>query len=317
MILIFVSYSHKDSQYLQKDELIPYLEKGLKGKAKFWDDTDIATGEIWDEKIHKQILNSQIAILLLSENFIRSRYINRKEVKKFLTATIKKFVVFPVIVSPCDPGKIKWLTSKQYKPSGGRSIESDYPPGKERKAFYKELLKDIRKQIVYLKKPAISAGQALSGMINLVNTIETELLTVCKKEELIGNKHKLMFEGGSTALYADTRKIYGKPDLKIIRFNELKKKLPAVAFGKIKQLDRLLTNSYSKWFALDALISHLNTAKKNKSIQAEKYKIIFGMFTALIELLNYLRKIGFDLHDHYEKIYQAMGMEGSKAMNSY
>ncbi len=318
MTQIFISYSHKDGQYLQKGELIPYLEKELKGKAKFWYDTDIAAGDHWDENIHKQILNSQIAILLVSENFIRSRYINRKEVKKFLTTTIKKFVVLPVIVSPCNPAKIKWLTLKQYKPSGGRSIESDYPPGAARKAFYKELLKDLRKHIAYLKKPEISAGQALSGMINLVNSIETELLTVCKREDLIGNDHKLIMGGDSTTLYADTRNTFSKPELKIIRFNELKKLLPAVAFNKIKTLDKLLTNSYSKWFALDASISHLNSAKKNKAIQAQKYKIIFGMFTGLIELLNYLRKIGFDLHDHYESIYHAMGIAGkSKVMYSY
>ena len=143
MTQIFISYSHKDGQYLQKGELIPYLEKELKGKAKFWYDTDIAAGDHWDENIHKQILNSQIAILLVSENFIRSRYINRKEVKKFLTTTIKKFVVLPVIVSPCNPAKIKWLTLKQYKPSGARSIESDYPLVQQERHFIKSYLKTL------------------------------------------------------------------------------------------------------------------------------------------------------------------------------
>ena len=106
MTQVFVSYSHKDEAYLQKGELIDYLKSSLGNKARFWDDRGIVTGNLWDETIHKNILNSQVAILLVSNHFIESEYINSVEVHKFFTATIKKLIVFPIIVSSCDPQKI-------------------------------------------------------------------------------------------------------------------------------------------------------------------------------------------------------------------
>ena len=84
MTQVFVSYSHKDEAYLQKGELIDYLKSSLGNKARFWDDRGIVTGNLWDETIHKNILNSQVAILLVSNHFIESEYINSVEVHKFL-----------------------------------------------------------------------------------------------------------------------------------------------------------------------------------------------------------------------------------------
>jgi DNA-directed RNA polymerase beta subunit len=318
MIQIFVSYSHKDKQFLQKGELIHYLKKNLKGKAKFWIDEQIPAGKRWDENIPEQILNSKIAILLVSKNFIKSGYSQNVEVESFFTATIKKFVVVPVIISPCDPKKIKWISKAkiQYQPSDGMSVQTDYPPGKKRKAFYKKILTDLKKDITWMKKPEISAGQSLAGMINILNAIESDLLDACNLGDMKGNKHKVMFDGLSTELISDQKEIYGRPLLKVIKFEELKKLLKGAPWKKIKQLNKLLTLKYSKWFTLHAEMSHLNSDKKNNSIRKKKFAVIFEMLAALFELLKYLRDIGFDLDDHYGKIYNVIGVKNTKITES-
>lgn len=319
MIQVFVSYSHKDESYLEKGELIDYLKSGLINKAKFWDDRDIITGNSWNEIIHKNILNSQIAILLISNNFIESDYINRIEVCKFFTATIKKFVVFPVIVSSCNPQKIEWLKGLQYIPSGtGKSIEGDFPRGKVRQDLYQKILSDLDAQITYVTKPVITAGQSLSALINLINAIESELLVLCDKEDLINNDHSLMFEGRATKLYSRQRLSEGQEDyLNIVEFEELEKRLNPNDFDKIMQYDKILTSKYSKWFALEAKHSIMNTKEKNNEIRLKQRKIILEMFPCLIKMLEYINKIGFDLDDHYYQIYEAIGVTDiTKAMNS-
>ena len=318
MTQVFVSYSHKDEAYLEKGELIDYLKSSLSKKAKFWVDSDIVTGNSWNEIIHKNILNSQIAILLVSNNFIESDYINRVEMTKFFTATIKKFVVFPVIVSSCDPQKIEWLKDLQYIPSeAGKSIETDFPRGKARQNLYKKILSDLEAQITFVAKPVISAGQSLSALINLINAIESELLLLCGKENLINKDHSVMFEGRSTKLYSRLRQGAGQEYLNIVEFEELEKYLNPTDFVKIMEYDQMLTSNYSKWFALEASHSIMNTKEENNAIRSDQRKIILEMFPGLIKMLEYINKIGFDLNDHYYQIYQAMGViANTKAMNS-
>jgi TIR domain len=319
MTQIFVSYSHQDEHYLGKGELIDFLKKGLGRKAKFWYDEAIITGEPWNEAIHENILNSQIAILLISDNFIKSKYIKQTEIRKFFTATIKKFVVFPVIISPCNPQKIKWLREipdKQYIPRNNQSIEQDFPKGKSRRDLYKEILAHLEDRIKYVRNPEITAGQAFAALINLINTIESELLIVCNRKDLINNNHSLMFEGRSDELYARKKdRITGTEKLTIVKFEELKETLLPKDFKKIMQLDKKLSSKYSKWFSLDT--RRFKTIKEKRSIDLLKYKIILEMFSELIGMLDYFHKIQFDLDDHYNSIYNAMKVIGqTKAMNS-
>ena len=70
-INIFVSYSHNNSSWLDRDKynLIPFLEDSLKGiHCKFWYDYDLKTfpGAKYEQKIIAEIINSDIVVLLIS-----------------------------------------------------------------------------------------------------------------------------------------------------------------------------------------------------------------------------------------------------------
>lgn len=98
---IFVSYSHTDSEYLErlKVHLKPFEKKG---QIDLWVDTNIKAGEKWKEKINGALDNSVIAILLISADFLASDFIIDNELPPLLKAAEEKGkVILSLIVKPC------------------------------------------------------------------------------------------------------------------------------------------------------------------------------------------------------------------------
>ena len=78
----FVSYSHKDSIWLE--ELRPHLgslarEKGF--ASSFWDDTKIKAGTGWQVEIYDALNAAKVAILLISKHFLESDFITTNEIE--------------------------------------------------------------------------------------------------------------------------------------------------------------------------------------------------------------------------------------------
>jgi serine/threonine protein kinase len=66
--------------------LAPAGERGLIG---IWSDESITAGEDWSAKIHKALESSRIGLLLVTDHFLQSEFINRVELAKLLTAAKK------------------------------------------------------------------------------------------------------------------------------------------------------------------------------------------------------------------------------------
>jgi hypothetical protein len=100
---VFVSYSHKDSIWLE--ELRPHLgslarEKGF--ASSFWDDTKIKAGSDWQTDIYDALNAAKVAILLISKYFLDSDFITTNELPPLLAAAkTEKAVILPIILSPC------------------------------------------------------------------------------------------------------------------------------------------------------------------------------------------------------------------------
>jgi hypothetical protein len=102
---IFVSYSHRDRRHLErlKVHLAPYLEGGDGDiEGWLWDDTRILTGARWFEDIQQALQSVDAAILLVSADFLASRFIKENELPPLLEAAQQRGVlIMPVIVGPC------------------------------------------------------------------------------------------------------------------------------------------------------------------------------------------------------------------------
>lgn len=75
---IFISYSHKDEAW--KETIVAALLRYIKSKnILIWEDRQIKAGAYWEEEINKAIDQANIAILLVSPDFLESSFILEKE----------------------------------------------------------------------------------------------------------------------------------------------------------------------------------------------------------------------------------------------
>lgn len=142
---VFVSYSHQDAKYLEQNSLLGYLSGLEREGFEFWHDTTIQTGELWDERIRNEITQSEIALVLVSQSFLNSRYCMDVEIANFLEKRVKSgLTIYPVILSPCDWENHSWLSSTQFQPRNGRTIEEDYTDKGGQDRLFLTILKELR-----------------------------------------------------------------------------------------------------------------------------------------------------------------------------
>lgn len=99
---VFISYSHKDEPF--KDALDTHLTM-LKRSDKIatWNDRAILAGTEWDDEIKAQLEQAHIIILLISANFLASKYIWENELTLAMEWHKRKEVqIIPVFIKPCD-----------------------------------------------------------------------------------------------------------------------------------------------------------------------------------------------------------------------
>ena len=113
---VFISYNHKDENW--KDKLVSHL--GVlqhENLLNTWDDRCIGAGEDWFQKIQEAIDAASVAILLISADFLTSKFILNEEVPRLLELREKKGLrIFPVITRPCAWDEVKWLAKMQARP---------------------------------------------------------------------------------------------------------------------------------------------------------------------------------------------------------
>ena len=136
---LFYSYSHKDEALRKKLETHLSLLKDQR-VIRDWHDRRIAAGTEWDGAISQNLENAEIILLLVSADFLASRYCHDVEIKRAMERhEAGSARVIPVILRPVD-----WHTAPfgklQALPSNGKPVTT----WKNRDEAFTDIARGIR-----------------------------------------------------------------------------------------------------------------------------------------------------------------------------
>jgi CheY-like chemotaxis protein len=98
---LFISYSHSDSRF--KDDFEKHMAPLSKyGEIKLWSDTQIRPSEQWLEAIQEAMDRAQVAVMLVSKNYLSSRFCTDVELPRFVEAQAQRGLkLVAVIIKDC------------------------------------------------------------------------------------------------------------------------------------------------------------------------------------------------------------------------
>lgn len=93
---VFLSYSHEDQQAVAelRPFLVPLERAGL---VAWWDDSRLRLGDDWEGEIERVLETVEVAVLILSQDFLNSDFIRELELPRILArARQQRLRVIPV-----------------------------------------------------------------------------------------------------------------------------------------------------------------------------------------------------------------------------
>jgi hypothetical protein len=119
---IFVSYCHRDEVW--KHLVVQHLRVlEPEGAFEVWEDRRIAAGADWLPEITEAIDRAAVAVLLVSADFLGSRFVLGEEVPRLLERRAKDGLrIVPLVVRPCAWQRVGWISTIQCRPKDGAAL---------------------------------------------------------------------------------------------------------------------------------------------------------------------------------------------------
>ena len=145
-VTVFFSYSHKDEAL--RDQLAKHLTLlERQGIIESWHDRRLLAGDAWDGEISEKLNTAQVILLLISADFLASKYIWEKEVKRAMERhDAEDAYVIPIVLRPVD-WKGAPFSKLQALPTNAQAITSFSNPDEA----FKEVTQGIRAKVEQLR----------------------------------------------------------------------------------------------------------------------------------------------------------------------
>jgi GTPase SAR1 family protein len=142
---VFISYAHEDEPFKDKlDKMMAGMKR--RGIIDTWQDRLIRPGDDWYEEIQSAMNNADIALLLISADFIESRFINEEEVPRLLERRKAEGMrVIPIIVRPCMWTSEPFFRGLQALPKNGKPVITFAEENGDRDQVWTDIAKEIKK----------------------------------------------------------------------------------------------------------------------------------------------------------------------------
>lgn len=153
---IFVAYAHEDKRWLDPEyrfNLVPFLKESLRrDHAEFWYDKELMGGDEYRRLIESEIDKAKIALLMVSQHFLNSEFIETFELPRIAArAERKELVVIPVLVEPCGWTDYPFLSDRQMVPGSSPLIH--YTESEPKWADVRfEILDGLRRQVKRIRE---------------------------------------------------------------------------------------------------------------------------------------------------------------------
>jgi tetratricopeptide (TPR) repeat protein len=163
---LFISYAHEDETLLK--ELVKHLSQLQRdGLIENWHDREITAGAEWAGKIDEHLEAADIVLLLVSADFLSSRYCYDVEMKRALERHDSgKARVIPIILRPAD-----WETSPfaklQALPKNGKPVVE----WRRRDRAFLDVAKGLRRVVQELRGHAAVTSQGVRGAAQRVREL--------------------------------------------------------------------------------------------------------------------------------------------------
>jgi len=121
---VFLSYSHRDEQW--KDQLLAHLRSlERQGNIEVWETSDIPVGADWTSTVQDAAMSANIAILLISPDFLASDFIVQRELPTLLSQRATTgLAVLPLVVRPAAWSAIPELAQLQFLNSDAKPLSA-------------------------------------------------------------------------------------------------------------------------------------------------------------------------------------------------
>jgi len=123
-VSVFISYSPRDEAW--KNLLLAHLHLYEKqGVLEVQESGEIQGGTVWSQEIETQIKSADIAILLVSSDFLASDFIVNVELPAFFSRYENDGIaIYPILLTPSPWTEIPALTQFQFRNSGGQPLST-------------------------------------------------------------------------------------------------------------------------------------------------------------------------------------------------
>lgn len=195
-IKLFISYSHKDDMFLQ--ELKEYVNEISCPKITVWDDGRIDPGNEWDKEIKKHLQQADIVLMLISQLFLNSKYIQSEELRVALDRhDLNECRVIPIFTRTCNLRGHPQITKLQGLPKEKKFLNEMELERDTHYARIQEELNELADELLLMKQPQSITKPGQTPIIKEVERLRTNksiFLSVPSTEEGLKRRRDFIYQ---------------------------------------------------------------------------------------------------------------------------
>jgi TIR domain len=282
---VFISYSHVDLSWLKRlrTHLTPYLRGEV---LDIWDDTRIAPGSKWAAEIKAAIRKARVAVLLVSPDFLASKYVVEVELPEILRRSPGDMTILWIPIRPSAFDSTPLATFQA-------AHDPSRPLAALSKAKQDKALVEISKKIV-----AAVDISAVANAFRIIDDFEPQVNAFSSglPEPKAPKKHSVYAEQVEATIHlvdhGKRQELITAKDMENLDDEDQK---------LIRAYERTMKDLFDRWVELKPKRYSRDRAIRGDA-RKESDEIKNDLCDELNGLLGFIESMGKSLHDHYNNV---------------